>query len=255
MFIFLFFAAWPTTHHPPPATRHPLPVYPLPATRHPSPVTRGKVLPFMQISVDVYNEPFVIKCCSMLTTQTKALLYIYWLLMINKLFVEWISRQNQLLCRKYLVEPGNEKDQLSPICSYGTWRLETPQYDDTQSQSIYKRTWKWGKTPERNSTTCEWISPTCREKPERQCSKTIHCQRNLISHIRQKKIIVFIIWPAKKILGRSSWPATYCPLFWALTPAECPPHSWSASQRLCLPLLSAGWCILCLSGRITSRAH
>ena len=124
--------------------------------------------------------------------------------MINTLFVEWISRQNQLLCRKYLVEetfdhlPGNEKDQLSPICSYGTWRLETPQYDDTQSQSIYKRTWKWGKTPERNSTTCEWISPTCREKPERQCSTTIYCQRNLIFSIRQKKkIIVFIIWPAK----------------------------------------------------------
>ena len=163
------------------------------------------------------------------TTQTKALLYIYWLLMINTLFVEWISRQNQLLCRKYLVEetfdhlPGNEKDQLSPICSYGTWRLETPQYDDTQSQSIYKRTWKWGKTPERNSTTCEWISPTCCEKPERQCSTTIHCQRNLIFHVRQKKIIVFIIWPAKtrvcpakKMFGRSSWPATYCPLFWAL---------------------------------------
>ena len=113
--------------------------------------------------------------------------------MINTLFVEWISRQNQLLCRKYLVEetfdhlPGNEKDQLSPICSYGTWRLETPQYDDTQTQSIYKRTWKWGKTPERNSTTCEWISPTCREKPERQCSTTIYCQRNLIFHIRQKK--------------------------------------------------------------------
>ena len=36
---------------------------------------------------------------------------------------------------------------------------------------------------------------------------------------------------------------------------QCPPRSWSASQRLCLPLLSAGWCILCLSGRITSRAH
>ena len=115
--------------------------------------------------------------------------------MINTLFVEWISRQNQLLCRKYLVEetfdhlPGNEKDQLSPICSYGTWRLETPQYDDTQSQSIYKRTWKWGKTPERKSTACEWISPTCREKPERQCSTTIYCQRNLIFHIRQKKLL------------------------------------------------------------------
>ena len=129
-----------------------------------SPISALKILllvnSFMQISVDV-NEPFAIECCA--TTQTKALLYIYWLLMINTLFVEWISRQNQLLRPKYLVEetfnhlPGNEKDQLSPICSRGTWRLETLPYDDTQSQSIYKRTWKRGKTPERNSTTCEWI--------------------------------------------------------------------------------------------------
>ena len=45
MFIFLFFAAWPTTRHPLPVTRYPPPVCPLPATRHPSPITRGKVLP------------------------------------------------------------------------------------------------------------------------------------------------------------------------------------------------------------------
>ena len=37
------------------------------------------------------NEPFAIKCCA--TTQTKALLYIYWPLMINMLFVEQISFQ------------------------------------------------------------------------------------------------------------------------------------------------------------------
>ena len=126
-----------------------------------SPISALKILllvnSFMQISMDIYNGPFTIKCCTMYDP-TKALLYIYWLLMINTLFVEWISRQNQLLRPKYLVEEtfnhllGNEKDQLSPICSCGTWRLETPQYDDTQSQSIYKRTWKWGKTPERNST-------------------------------------------------------------------------------------------------------
>ena len=35
----------------------------------------------MQIAVDDTNEPFAIKCC--VTTQTKALLYIYWLLMIR----------------------------------------------------------------------------------------------------------------------------------------------------------------------------
>ena len=160
-----------------------------------SPISALKILllvnSFMQISVDIYNEPFTIKCCAMYDP-TKALLYIYWLLMINTLFVEWISRQNQLLRPKYLVEetfnhlPGNEKDQLSPICSCGTWRLETLPYDDTQSQSIYKRTWKRGKTPERNSTTCEWISPTCRWKPERQCSTTIYCQCNLIFHVRKK---------------------------------------------------------------------
>ena len=50
------------------------------------------------------------------------------------------SPNQPLLCRKYLVEetcdhpPGNEKDQLSPICRYGTWRLQTLPYDDTQSQ-------------------------------------------------------------------------------------------------------------------------
>ena len=93
----------------------------------------------MQISVDVYNEPFAIKCCSMYDPNESSAVYL--LTSDDKYAVwEWISRQNQLLCRKYLVEPGNEKDQLSPICSYGTWRLETPQYDDTQTQSIYKRT-------------------------------------------------------------------------------------------------------------------
>ena len=38
---------------------------------------------FMQISVDIWG--FVIKCCAM--TQMKALLYIYWLLIINTLSV------------------------------------------------------------------------------------------------------------------------------------------------------------------------
>ena len=180
----------------------------------------------MQISVDVYNEPFAIKCCAMYDPNESSAVYL--LTSYDKYAVCGVDfSPNQLLCRKYLVEetfdhlPGNEKDQLSPICRYGTWRLQTPPYDDTQS--IYKRTWKRGKTPERNSTTCEWVSPTCREKPEHQCSTTIYCQCNLLFHIRQKKIIVFITWPAKirvcpakKISGRSSWPATYCSLFWAL---------------------------------------
>ena len=35
---------------------------------------------------------------------------------------------------------GQRKRSLSLICSCGTWRLETPPYDDTQSQTVYKRT-------------------------------------------------------------------------------------------------------------------
>ena len=44
-FYVYFFIFCGLTHHPPPATRHPLPATRLPATRHPSPVTRGRVLP------------------------------------------------------------------------------------------------------------------------------------------------------------------------------------------------------------------
>ena len=45
--------------------------------------------------------------------------------MINTLFVEWIFRQNQLLCRKYLVEetfdhlPGNEKINFHRYAAMG----------------------------------------------------------------------------------------------------------------------------------------
>ena len=99
----------------------------------------------MQISVDVYNEPFAIKCCSMYDPNESSAVYL--LTSDDKYAVCGMDfSPNQLLCRKYLVEetfdhlPGNEKDQLSPTFSYGTWRLETPPYDDTQSQSIYKRT-------------------------------------------------------------------------------------------------------------------
>ena len=77
------------------------------------------------------NEPFVIKCCA--TTQTKALLYIYWLLMINTLFVERISCQVNFFAENIRRSffslwsrvshdhvPGNEKGQISPICRYRT---------------------------------------------------------------------------------------------------------------------------------------
>ena len=97
-----------------------------------SPILALKILllvnSFMQISVDIYNEPFTIKCCTMYDP-TKALLFICWLLMINTLFVEWSSRQNQLLRPKYLVEetfnhlPGNEKDHFHWYAAVGLGHL------------------------------------------------------------------------------------------------------------------------------------
>ena len=78
---------------------------------------------FIQISVDV-NKPIAIKCCAM--TQMQALLYIYWLLMTNTLFVEQISCQI----------------------------------------NFFVGTWKWMKIAERNSTIKLMnFSPTCCQKP------------------------------------------------------------------------------------------
>ena len=66
------------------------------------------------------------------------------------------------------------------------------------------------------------FSLTCCQKCERQCSKN-DLLPAIIRYSWDKKKIVFIIWPARigvcpgwKIFGRSSWPATCCPLFSAL---------------------------------------
>ena len=78
---------------------------------------------------------------------------------------------NQLLCRKYLAKflffveetfdqvPGNEKDQVSPICRYGTslWDFDDRRTMILKVLHVYKRMWKWVKTAESNSKTCEWI--------------------------------------------------------------------------------------------------
>ena len=132
---------------------------------------------------------------------------------------------NQLLCRKYFLwrrlSIMCRATKISSFIDMQIWdepcRLQTPLYDDTQG-NINRRENR-GKQLKNVGMN---FSPTCRQKPERQCSTTIYCQRNLILQ-RQKKYIVFIISPAenrfccgKKIFGRSSWPATCFPLFWAL---------------------------------------
>ena len=201
-----------------------------------SPISALKILllvnSFMQISVDIYKEPFTIKCCAMYDP-TKAVLYIYWLLMINTLFVEWISRQNQLLRPKYLVEetfnhlPGNKKDQLSAICSCGTWRLEALPYSDTQSLSIINGHESGGKPrKETQQLLNEFHQLATKNLNVNAVQQSIASV--ILYSIKGKKIIVFTIWPAKirdcpakKLFGRSSWPATYCPLFWALRAQPC----------------------------------
>ena len=107
---------------------------------------------FIQISVDV-NKPFAIKCCVM--TQTEALLYIYWLLITNTLFVEQILPKSTSL-PEYLAtfspcggDFRKRKDQLSRICRYRMNLGQTPLYDETQG--IYKQAWKWAKNAERRT--------------------------------------------------------------------------------------------------------
>ena len=69
------------------------------------------------------NEPFTIKCCA--ATQTKALLYIYWLLMINMLFVEQISFQINFSAGNILC--GGD---LSITCVPGNGKIKFHRYAD-----------------------------------------------------------------------------------------------------------------------------
>ena len=92
---------------------------------------------------------------------------------------------------------GNEKDLVSPICRYRT-NLGDFRNRRTMIPKAYINGHENGRKSLKGTQHNEWMnfSPTCRQKPERQCSTMIYCQRNSIFH-RQKKIIVFIIWPAK----------------------------------------------------------
>ena len=67
------------------------------------------------------------------------------------------------------------------------------------------------------------FSPTCRQKPESQCSTTVYCQCNSILQRSKKKYSIHYLTGQNrglsglKIFDWSSWPATCCPLFWELT--------------------------------------
>ena len=143
---------------------------------------------FMQISVDV-NEPFPIKCYA--TTQTKALLYIHWLLMINTLFVERIFPKSTslpkifsvvLLCRGDFRSRAGQRKRSSFTDMQiwdEPWGFQTPPYDDTQGITDMKTGKNRGKELKNVSMN---FSPTCYQKAERECTTTIYCQRNSIFH-------------------------------------------------------------------------
>ena len=121
---------------------------------------------------------------------------------------------NQLLCRKYLATkfffveetfdhvPGNEKDQVSPICRYRTipetkLGANLGHFRHRRTIGIYKRTWKQAKITERNLTTCKWIF-------HQLAAKNLNVnavQRSTASVIQysigKKKLYYSFIWPAR----------------------------------------------------------
>ena len=170
------------------------------------------------------NDPFAIKCCA--TTQTKSLLYIHCLwnrfLAKSTSLPKILSKVSFLCGGDFRSRAGQRK--RSSFTNMQIWdeplRLHTLPYNDTQG--VYKLTWKLVKTAERNSNMWEWIFHQLAAK-------------NLNVNAVQRSI-ARVIWYCKvknnygihyltgqnrglsllKIFGRSSWPATCCPLFWAL---------------------------------------
>ena len=142
-------------------------------------------------------EPFAIKCCT--TTQTKALLYIYWLLIINTLFVEQISHQINFLAennkqsffslwRRLDFRSLARQWNRSSFTNMQIWdepsRLQTLPYN---TQGIYKWTLKRGENYRKELKNVGMnFSPTCCQKPQSQCSTMVFWQRNSILQ-RQKK--------------------------------------------------------------------
>ena len=105
---------------------------------------------------------------------------------------------------------GNEKDLVSPICRYRT-NLGDFRNRRTMILKAYINGHENGRKSLKGTQHNEWMnfSPTCRQKPERQCSTMIYCQRNSIFH-RQKKIILFVYLTGQNrgLFGlKNIWPA------------------------------------------------
>ena len=122
----------------------------------------------MQISVDVWA--LADKVLRDDPNKSSAVYWhcIYWLLMINTLFVEQIPPKSTSLPKIFsavLLRGGDfrlsvgrkEKDQVLPICRYETnepWGFQTPPYDDTKGITDMKK----GKNRGKELTNwCEWI--------------------------------------------------------------------------------------------------
>ena len=167
---------------------------------------------FIQISVDV-NKPFAIKCCAM--TQTEALLYIYWLLITNTLFVEQILPKSTSL-PEYLAtfslcggdfrkRKGSSFTDMQIIyrMNLGDFRHRC-----TMKLKVYinrhengRKSWKGVNNMWMN------FSPTCCQKPECQCSTTIYCQHNSIFHRQKKLLFVFLTGLNWGLSGlKNMWP-------------------------------------------------
>ena len=155
----------------------------------------------MQVSVDI-NDSFTIKCCA--TTQIKTLLYIYRLRMINMLFVEQICCHINFFS-KIFPDVSSSLRRLSITCQAANtnmqiqiwdehWKLQTPPHDDIQGRTDMKT----GENRRKElDNICMNVSSTCAQKSENQCSTMIYYQHNSLLQMQKKKILVFIISPAK----------------------------------------------------------
>ena len=86
----------------------------------------------------------------------------------------------------------NEKDQVSPICRY-RMNLGDFRHRSTMMLKVYINGHKTGENRGKELNNV-WMnfSPTCRQKPECQCSTTIYCQHNSIFHRQKKLLFVYL---------------------------------------------------------------
>ena len=111
--------------------------------------------------------------------------------MINTLFVEQISRQINFFAENIMKRSAARQRKRFSSTDMQIWdkpgRLERSSDTAVRWYSRYNGHWKRAKTTKKELKNV-WMnfSPTCRQKPQRQCSTTIYCQRNSIFH-RPKK--------------------------------------------------------------------